>query len=149
MPAPSTAINVKAASATGFTLVELVVVILLLGILSAYVLPRFTGRSDYDAVVARQDVKQALRLAQQIAMSRTDVAVSFASLGNALQITAGGVTQPNYPLVMPADVTLDTTTINFNHLGATLGGDVTLNISSGAQILRVCVDGATGYARDC
>lgn len=128
---------------------ELVVVILLLGILSAYVLPRFGGRSDYDAVVARQDVKQALRLAQQIAMSRTDVAVAFSSTANSLSVTVGGAAQPGFPLAMPADITLDAATINFDHRGATSGGDVALGVTGGAQILRVCVDGATGYARDC
>jgi len=53
----------------GFSLLELVVVIVLLGILSATVLPRLTGSSEFRAVQLRDEVAAALRFAQKSAVS--------------------------------------------------------------------------------
>jgi MSHA pilin protein MshC len=53
----------------GFTLVELVLVIVLLAILSAIALPRFFGRSAFDERVFFDDTLNALRYTQKIAVA--------------------------------------------------------------------------------
>ncbi len=52
----------------GFSLVELVTVILLLGIVSAVVLPRFTSRDGFVEYAVRDQFISAFRFAQQRAM---------------------------------------------------------------------------------
>ena len=57
----------------GFTLVELVVVIILLGILSVYVAPRLFGVSSVAAYSMQDELLSSLRLTQIRAMNRSDM----------------------------------------------------------------------------
>lgn len=59
----------------GFTLVEIIVVIILLGILSAVALPRLQGTSDYQAYSLRNNILGSLKLAQKTALAQHDSAV--------------------------------------------------------------------------
>ena len=56
----------------GFTLVELVTIIILIGILAVNVLPTFDGSASYEAHSHRAQLISALRLTQQRAMQQTD-----------------------------------------------------------------------------
>jgi MSHA pilin protein MshC len=56
----------------GFTLVELVTVILLISILAVSVAPKFDGTTSYEAHTHRAQLISALRLTQQRAMQQTD-----------------------------------------------------------------------------
>ena len=55
---------------TGFTLVELIVVILITGILSISIAPRFFGVASYEDRRAVDELLTALRYTQQMAMNR-------------------------------------------------------------------------------
>jgi len=59
-------------SQRGFTLVELITVIILIGILAVNVLPKFDGTASYEAHTHRAQLISALRLTQQRAMQQTD-----------------------------------------------------------------------------
>ena len=56
----------------GFTLIELIVVIILIGILAVSVAPKFDGTASYEAHTHRAQLISALRLTQQRAMQQTD-----------------------------------------------------------------------------
>jgi len=51
----------------GFTLIELILVLVLLGIVSAVALPRFIGSSGFDERVLFDDTLNAARYAQKVA----------------------------------------------------------------------------------
>lgn len=57
---------------TGFTIIELITVIILIGILAVAVLPKFDGTASYEAHSHRAQLISALRLTQQRAMQQTD-----------------------------------------------------------------------------
>lgn len=64
----------------GFTFVELIVVIALVGILAATVLPRFYGSNGFEERGFRDEVVAALRYAQKSAIaSRRTVCATFAA----------------------------------------------------------------------
>ncbi|PCH97800.1 MAG: MSHA biogenesis protein MshC [Gammaproteobacteria bacterium] len=56
----------------GFTIIELITVIILIGILAVSVFPKFDGTASYEAHSHRAQLISALRLTQQRAMQQTD-----------------------------------------------------------------------------
>lgn len=80
----------------GFTLIELVIVIILLGILSVTAASRLIGRSSFDAVVVRD---QAIAMARQIQLVGMNNPVNLASPNSclALVIEASALGAPTSP----------------------------------------------------
>lgn len=56
---------------SAFTLIELIVVILLLGIVSVYAASRYSGVSTFSTITTQSEVLASLRLTQNRAMQRT------------------------------------------------------------------------------
>ena len=69
----------------GFTLIELIMVIILLGVLSVFAMSRFPSGPSYSAVITKNQLLSALRLSQQTALSR-----SFSNQNVTLTITSTG-----------------------------------------------------------
>jgi len=66
----------------GFSLVELVVAILLVGILSAFVFPRILSSDTYNAITTRDQMLTLSRAAQQRALGRSDVHLRLERIGD-------------------------------------------------------------------
>lgn len=71
---------------TGFTIIEIIVVIAVVGILSALVMSRFLRSDSYNAIIARDQVLSMARAAQQKALGRDDIELSITPSGNNLDI---------------------------------------------------------------
>jgi len=145
---------------TGFTLIELIMVIVILGILSSYIAPKFASKSTFSEHTFFSDTLNAIRYAQKLAVSTgCNVQVSISSnsyiltrQGTNSSLTCSGST---YTLAIPhpssgatdfsgsePDVTLSSSVSPFYfHPLGTASHDVTLTINS---VKTIHVIAATG-----
>lgn len=144
--------------AAGFTLIELVTVMILLGILAAVAIPRMTGLSDYRALEFRDRTVTTLRYAQKTATShRRTVCVAFTATtvtltidhdksgacnGQALNLP--GSTANELRSGDAANAAFNPVPAGFNFLADGTGTDMTLAIAGQTAIDVV---GATGHVR--
>lgn len=142
----------------GFTMIELVMVIVILGILAVVALPRMTGLSEYRALEFRDQVVSALRHAKSSASShRRLVCVAFTATTVTLTIARANPSATcDDPLILPGSSTSvvqssDATNVFFNPVPAAFnflpdgtGADRNLAISGQAPIV---VTGATGHVQ--
>ncbi|MGD8484501.1 MAG: type II secretion system protein [Thioalkalispiraceae bacterium] len=139
---------------TGFTLVELIVVILLVGIISVFILPRFFSADVFAERRVKDEIISALRYTQQLAMNR--------GVNHRLQINAStyayqrfdpgsgnwltvrnpdGSAQNNYP----DNISLTPTTVTYDQLGQPVPNTAPAQtITVGSQLITIELD--TGYA---
>lgn len=158
----------------GFTLIELVMVIVLLGVLAAYVAPSFTGtalndRGLHDETLAYLRYAQKTAVAQRrtvcVAFTNTTLTLSIASAAGATDCSsAGTLTGPkgDSPPVVTAKsgVTYSGTPVSFNFDGlgqprsATTGAVITAQASlpafavNGLAGKSITVEVGTGYVHD-
>jgi len=137
----------------GFTLVELIAVIIILGILSVVVIPRFIDRGNVTPGAAQAQVIAAARHAQQLAMNNGGTVLFTTDNSNKrVTITHGGSGSP-MSIDLPGDITITAANISYDSLGdahdgsGPLSGPLTLNITNGIT-RKVCIE-TTGYAHDC
>lgn len=154
----------------GFTLVELIVVILLLGILSAYAASRYSGTSSVAALTTQQEILASLRLTQNRAMQRTGYCNRWLVTANRAGQVSPKVLQeiPNICsttfsttphdvswVEVPSGVTLSLSTPNgyldFDSLGRAAqcaASPCTVTISSASDQRQVCIN-TEGYIYAC
>lgn len=148
----------------GFSLVELVVTISILGLIAGIGAPRMFGRSGFDDRIARDRLAGSLRYAQRLALAtgcevRVQLTGSQWQLDQRASCTTGAFTQP---VVDPSDgspsyqaaaagnvvVTSSSNPLIFDSRGRSVDGSGTLisvNLSTGARTIQVI--GETGYVR--
>ncbi|MFW5451209.1 MAG: Tfp pilus assembly protein FimT/FimU [Methylophagaceae bacterium] len=137
----------------GFTLIELVMVIVLLSIVSAVALPRFFARSDFDQHVFFTDTLNALRYTQKLAIA-SNCQTQFKSTTTGYQVFRDDVctsgtftTAARHPTTgelgftgSQTGVTLTAVTINFYPLG---NASVDTTITIGSKTISIVAD--TGF----
>jgi len=137
----------------GFTLIELVIVILLLGILAAVAVPKFFNLSDYRERAAYDEVAGAVRYAQKLAVaSGCPVQVNITANSYALQQYSTGCTTGAFATITDHPVTANAITgVNlvsvpqtfiFDAMGRS-DSDVSVTINVGDKSFSVIAE--TGY----
>jgi len=143
----------------GFTIVELILVIVIIGILAAVVGPRFFIKSNFDERFYFEEVLSSVRYAQKLAVaSGCLVRVTVNGSGYSLAYGAGAcssvqIKDPSgkeYPIKPPANVAVQSgMDVEFNSLGC-IANNSSINCSSGNNTAKVGtfsfkVHAATGF----
>jgi MSHA pilin protein MshC len=140
---------------TGFSLLELIVVLIIIGVLAVSLLPRFfdaTGTSEY---VYQDEVANLLRLQQMQAMQCTRCAVSNIAV-SATSILAAGAScaDDSSQALCPAArdnirFSASHSPLGFDSLGRPVGCGGACQISiQGSNTLRICIE-SEGYIHPC
>jgi MSHA pilin protein MshC len=141
----------KFSNAKGFTLLELITVMVLLGIVSVTLFTRIGPVNTVAVQSGRDDLIAALFFAQQQAMMRPNITLVI----NADRISVNEnnisikVASDHYPLVMPKGVSLSPSpiTLIYDKLGRTTATDITLTGSGSSSGVSASVRvEASGYA---
>lgn len=141
----------------GFTLVELIVTLIVVGILAVSVIPRFANRADFDARGFYDATLSILQYAQKSAVAqRRQVCVTFSAAGIALSIASnfGGACDsdlagPNgtspYALAVPVGVAYAVLPGSFNFLPSGAASAARSISVTGLAGKVITVDATTGY----
>jgi MSHA pilin protein MshC len=151
-----------AAFQRGFTMTELITIIVIVGILSAMVVPRFFDRNTFDSRGFYDQTISTLRYAQKVAIAQhRNVCVTYtlpapgtitlriasangdASLCDTQLTTADGTV--GYTITAPAGITFDAlpADFNFNALGRASAAVAPIAVGG----YTITIDQETGYVR--
>ena len=149
------------AGGAGFSLVELVTTLIVVGILAAFAVPRFVGRTGFESRGFYDQAQGIVRYAQKIAIAQRQsppkppVFVVITAGQIRICYDAGCVTPVNDPTTggalivsAPSGVTLFPTTFSFSGSGvSSVGAQLTINVNSTGvgDINRTFFVETTGY----
>lgn len=136
----------------GFTLVELVMVMLILAVLAAVALPKMTDTSLWGLRAYSDTVVSQLQSARRMALAqRRPIVASVSTTGVSLDYVAGGnIASLSCPSgASPCIAETGSITFNAGNSGSTVtsaGAVFTITVSGGASFSRqLRVDGETGH----
>ncbi len=131
----------------GYTILELIIVIVIAGIMAAVAIPKIGNVSKVDVYTAARIIKSDIRYAQQRAMSKfKTTTITFDANQDTYHITDTGGASIDKSLPSSSGAQFDATyTIVFDSTGAPDAAN-TVVIRSGDQAESILVSGATGKA---
>jgi len=145
---PSPPRTLEPLNPSGFTLIELIVVMIIIGILAATVLPRIdfgSTSSTASAAGAANMIASDIRYTQECAMAtRASKTITFSSGANSYSFA---LTPNNLDPTgqLPSGVTTTALTLTFNSLGEpTAGGGSSVTVSAGGITRTITVTQYTG-----
>ena len=131
----------KIQAQNGFTTIELIMVIIIIGVIAATAVPKFTSMSVVSVGGAAEMIQADIRYAQELAMAVYEAkSVTFAS-------GAGSYTTVDLETrELPSRVTIGNNfTVTFNPLGEpTAGGGGSVTVSAGGETGTIRVTNYTG-----
>ncbi len=135
----------------GFTLLELIMVMIIMGITLAVAIPKFAGKSSVELQVVARQVQSDIRYTQELAMSKhSKSSIAFTSGGKDYSITCSNFSKTKYmPKDAKAEFDSDSTalTFKFNSLGEPIvGAGKKLRLSVGEEYIDIVVETITGRA---
>ena len=129
-----------AADFRGFTLVELIMIIVLISILAVSVMPKFISTSSFSLVGGAAMVAADIRYTQELAMStHSSKTITFTTDDSHYTVDSRTVN-------LPSKVSISTgATFTFNSLGEpTAGGGHSVEIQASSSTKTITVDSYTG-----
>ncbi|MFN3162431.1 MAG: prepilin-type N-terminal cleavage/methylation domain-containing protein [Pseudohongiellaceae bacterium] len=156
--------SIRTAS-SGFSLVEIIVTIVIIGIVSAFAVSRFLSANTFNASIVRDQLISVIRSAQQNSLGRPDVSVAITPSSDSSSVTISsnddGGTVSSYEtslrnVSLSGDINTTAScgstpggqsisnaspmTINFGKLGDLAVSGVSGNTGAVTSALRICVN---------
>ena len=134
-------------SEEGFSLIELITIIVIMSVLGAGVTSRFYDEDVASVQTSRDDIIAALFFAQQTAMARDNIQLSITA--NTVNVTENGnpirIHSDAYPLTLSSGVSVTAipSTFSYDKLGKTTPGSITVSRDGVSATITV---EASGYA---
>lgn len=132
---------------SGFTLVELITVIVILGLLSVTVLPRFLQTDSFQSRTVQDKLISAARQAQQLAMSKAvsaNVQLITDNSSKRIRISYSEGGPQTIDTDIPSATSITNQTLTYNKRGDLSGGSaVNISINGGERTVRI---ESSGYA---
>jgi len=150
---------------SGFTIIEIIVTLIILAILSAMIMSRFSGGNDFNGVIIRDQLVSLIRNGRQLSLGRADVSIELEPDGAGENLSV--ITRDNGGVVNTTVLDMDsvglsgdvnetddcattnggnnitngsTFTLNFGDLGDLDASGVTGSEVAVTSALRVCID---------
>ena len=132
---------------SGFTLVELITVIIILGFVSVMVLPRLLQPGNFQSRTVQDKLINAARMAQQLAMSKAvsaNVQLITDNSNHRIRISYSEGGGQTIDADIPTAISITEQTLSYNKHGDLVGGaGATISINGGAHTVQI---EASGYA---
>jgi len=128
--------------ARGFTLVELVAVLIIVSIIGSVVMPRFSNTASFDQTLAHDQLISLVRSAQQLSLSRANVDLYFQDTGSELSVATRVSGAVQISRIFPKnEVAITAGTVGSGTSCSSISSTITLNFDSAGEIETVDDDG--------
>lgn len=145
--------KIKITKNKGFTLVELVMTMIIVGIMGAVAVPRFFDNSVFQSRGFADEVKASLRYAQKVAIAQNHFVCAAFTTNNTVTLTIGATSACGTPLqspsgaatyviTAPSNVSFATQPADFNFSPL---GSPSLATSGVIDSTTITVEAETGY----